>query len=59
LNVADWNGIVVASGDGLVFEVINGLMNRDDWQAALKLPIGHLPCGSGNGLVANIVYHSK
>ncbi|CAF1322914.1 unnamed protein product [Rotaria magnacalcarata] len=58
LELSEWNGIVVASGDGLVYEVINGLMSRNDWQAALKLPIGHLPCGSGNAFITSIVRHS-
>ncbi|CAE1304522.1 SPHK [Acanthosepion pharaonis] len=31
------------SGDGLVFEVINGLMSRPDWRKALKIPIGCIP----------------
>ena len=77
MQLADWNGIVLASGDGLIFEVnnskisnqfiykvyvlkvINGLMNRVDWQEALKLPIGHVPCGSGNAFITNIIRHSK
>ncbi|CAF3075633.1 unnamed protein product, partial [Rotaria sp. Silwood2] len=25
---------------------MNGIFSRKDWQEALKLPIGHLPCGS-------------
>ncbi|CAF1131889.1 unnamed protein product [Rotaria sordida] len=59
IQLADWSGIVLASGDGLIYEVINGLMNRDDWQEALKLPIGHLPCGSGNAFITNIVRYSQ
>ncbi|CAF4320792.1 unnamed protein product [Rotaria socialis] len=59
LELSEWNAIVVASGDGLVYEVINGLMSRDDWQDALKLPIGHLPCGSGNAFITSIIRHSE
>ncbi|CAF3675084.1 unnamed protein product [Rotaria sp. Silwood1] len=59
IQLADWSGIVLASGDGLIYEVINGLMSREDWQEALKLPIGHLPCGSGNAFITNIIRHSK
>ena len=59
MDLSECGGIVVASGDGLVYEVINGLMSRRDWQEALKLPIGHLPCGSGNAFVTNIALHSK
>lgn len=35
-----WDGIVIVSGDGLPYEVFNGLMARDDWQEAIKIPIG-------------------
>ncbi|UJR22366.1 hypothetical protein I4U23_025428 [Adineta vaga] len=59
LDLNEWSGIVVASGDGLVYEVINGLMSRNDWQEALKLPIGHLPCGSGNAFTTSIIRYSK
>jgi sphingosine kinase len=75
IQLGDWSGIVLASGDGLVyevnhfriifrvffclFEVINGLMSRNDWQEALKLPIGHVPCGSGNAFITNIIRYSK
>ncbi|CAF1534967.1 unnamed protein product [Adineta steineri] len=59
IQLADWSGIILASGDGLVYEVINGLMSRDDWQEALKLPIGHVPCGSGNAFITNILRDSK
>lgn len=35
---------------GLMWEVINGIMKRKDWQACLKLPLGIIPAGSGNAL---------
>ncbi|CAF0917521.1 unnamed protein product [Didymodactylos carnosus] len=59
IDLNEWYGIVLASGDGLVFEIINGLMSRPDWLQALKLPIGHLPCGSGNAFITNILRCSK
>ncbi|CAF0732393.1 unnamed protein product [Adineta ricciae] len=59
IQLADWSGIILASGDGLVFEVINGLMSRPDWQEALRLPIGHIPGGSGNAFITNIIRYSK
>lgn len=39
----NWSGIVVVSGDGLLFEVFNSLMNRADWKIAIKVPIGIIP----------------
>lgn len=56
VDLSRWYGIVVMSGDGLVFEVINGLMSRPDWQKALKIPIGCIPAGSGNALCCSINY---
>lgn len=49
-----WHGIVVVAGDGLVYEVVNGLMERSDGLQAIKTPIGVVPCGSGNGLAKSI-----
>ncbi|XP_036318861.1 sphingosine kinase 1 [Rhagoletis pomonella] len=55
-----YSGIVVASGDGLFFEVLNGIMEREDWRAITRgLPIGIIPCGSGNGLARSIAYLYK
>ncbi|XP_052474255.1 sphingosine kinase 2 isoform X2 [Carassius gibelio] len=50
----EWDGIVIVSGDGLLHEVINGLMERPDWEQAIKTPVGILPCGSGNALAGSI-----
>ncbi|XP_013099526.1 sphingosine kinase 2 [Stomoxys calcitrans] len=52
-----YSGIVVASGDGLFFEVLNGIMERPDWRVlARDLPLGIIPCGSGNGLAKSIAH---
>ncbi|XP_063798812.1 sphingosine kinase 2 [Pseudophryne corroboree] len=58
INLEEWDGIVVISGDGLLFEVINGLMERPDWEDAIKMPIGILPCGSGNALAGAVNYNA-
>lgn len=50
------DGIVIVSGDGLIFEVINGLMDRDDRDVAMKIPLGVIPGGSGNGLAHSVNY---
>ncbi|NXJ58853.1 SPHK1 kinase, partial [Spizaetus tyrannus] len=39
-------------------QVVNGLMDRPDWAAALRMPLGILPCGSGNALAAAINFHA-
>ena len=40
-------------------QVINGLMERQDWERAIKTPIGMLPTGSGNALCASALFESK
>ncbi|XP_078511066.1 sphingosine kinase 2 isoform X2 [Lissotriton helveticus] len=57
INLAEWDGIVIISGDGLLFEVINGLMERPDWEQAIKMPVGILPCGSGNALAGALNFN--
>jgi diacylglycerol kinase family enzyme len=52
-------GIVIAAGDGTLYEVINGLMSRPDWETAIKTPIGMLPTGSGNGIAASLLYEAE
>ncbi|XP_053546624.1 sphingosine kinase 2 [Bombina bombina] len=58
INLEEWDGIVVISGDGLLYEVINGLMERPDWEDAIKMPVGILPCGSGNALAGAVNYNA-
>ncbi|XP_075701196.1 sphingosine kinase 1 isoform X2 [Rhinoderma darwinii] len=57
-DLSTWDAIVVMSGDGLMFEVINGLMERLDWEKAIKKTLSVLPGGSGNGLAASINHYS-
>ncbi|RZF36056.1 hypothetical protein LSTR_LSTR005872 [Laodelphax striatellus] len=50
-------GLVVVGGDGILFEVINGLMERMDWEMVIeRIKLGIIPCGSGNGLAKAISY---
>ncbi|XP_051845704.1 sphingosine kinase 2 isoform X2 [Antechinus flavipes] len=57
LRLNEWDGIVTVSGDGLLYEVVNGLLDRPDWEEAVKIPVGVLPCGSGNALAGAINQH--
>ena len=51
----EYDGIVAVGGDGLLAEVVQGMLHRDDWRTALSsIPVAPLPGGSGNGLVASI-----
>lgn len=57
LKLSEWDGIVTLSGDGLLFEVLNGLLHRPDWEKAIRMPVGILPCGSGNALAGAVNQH--
>ena len=47
--------LVCISGDGLVHEVVNGLMGRRDWESVVRsVRVGHIGGGSGNGLSSAI-----
>ncbi|KAM7386603.1 hypothetical protein PAMA_009286 [Pampus argenteus] len=58
-DLSRWDALVIMSGDGLLFEVINGLMEREDWQEAIQTPLGILPGGSGNALAASVHHYSQ
>ncbi|EOA16802.1 hypothetical protein CARUB_v10005022mg [Capsella rubella] len=55
MDVSKYDGIVCVSGDGVLVEVVNGLLERADWRTALKLPIGMVPAGSGNGMIKSLL----
>ncbi|XP_014673634.1 PREDICTED: sphingosine kinase 1-like [Priapulus caudatus] len=59
LDLTAWEAIVVCAGDGIVYEVYNGLMQRPDWQEAILMPVGVLPGGSGNALAASINWAAR
>lgn len=49
------DGIVCVGGDGIINEVLNGLLNRDDRKEAISIPIGIIPAGSDNSLVWTVL----
>ncbi|XP_074870925.1 sphingosine kinase 1 isoform X2 [Carettochelys insculpta] len=57
-DLSQWDVVVVLAGDGLLYEVVNGLMEREDWQTAIKKPLCTLPGGSGNALAASINHYA-
>lgn len=51
-----FDGIISVSGDGLLHEIVNGLMRRDDWlEISAKLTLGGIPGGTGNGLIKSLL----
>nr|XP_046265526.1 sphingosine kinase 1-like [Scatophagus argus] len=57
-DLSQWDALVIMSGDGLLYEVINGLLERPDWEEAIRTPLGILPGGSGNALAASVHHYS-
>lgn len=54
-NLSQWRDICVVGGDGMFFEILNGIMERPDWNEVIKRTnIGIIPCGSGNGLAKSL-----
>lgn len=49
------DGIVCVGGDGIVNEVLNGLLCRDDQNMAASVPIGIIPAGSDNSLIWTVL----
>lgn len=47
--------IIVVSGDGAVHEILNAIMNHENWSSAIKIPIGIIPTGSGNGIAYTLI----
>lgn len=57
-DLSKYRGIVVVSGDGLIHEIINGILSRSDWRTSITTPIGQIPAGSANGLASCAAYIS-
>ncbi|XP_017135365.1 sphingosine kinase 2 [Drosophila miranda] len=52
-----WCCVVAVGGDGLFHEIVNGLLQREDWAKVLpNIALGIIPCGSGNGLARSIAH---
>ncbi|KAL5977920.1 hypothetical protein ACLOJK_036943 [Asimina triloba] len=49
------DGIICVGGDGLVNEVLNGLLSRNDQKEAISIPIGIIPSGSDNSLAWTVL----
>ena len=44
-------------GDGIIFEVVNGIISREGGDVTLKgLPLVHIPGGTGNGLAKSVLF---
>lgn len=48
----EYSMILSVGGDGTLYEVIQGILNRPDWDEMRNVPLLQVPCGSGNALAA-------
>ena len=54
-DLTEYDALVTMSGDGLLHEVLNGVMARADWQQVISTKqLGIIPCGSGNGMTKTL-----
>eukprot|EP00899_Mesostigma_viride_P001425 jgi/Mesvir1/11283/Mv01077-RA.1 len=56
LDTKTTDGIVCVGGDGVLVEVLNGLLLRADWEEAIRIPLGVIPAGSGNGVAKSVLH---
>ncbi|KAJ3273860.1 hypothetical protein HDV01_003838 [Terramyces sp. JEL0728] len=52
--IDDYLSMSTVSGDGVYHELINGLMNRPDWERVKELPIGVVGAGTSNAIGKNL-----
>ncbi|XP_005884290.1 PREDICTED: sphingosine kinase 1 [Myotis brandtii] len=54
-SIATW----LSQAQAAVFpQVVNGLMERPDWETAIRKPLCSLPAGSGNALAASVNHYA-
>jgi sphingosine kinase len=59
MDVKQYQGILCCSGDGIIHEVINALLSREDKEECLNhVVIGVIPGGSSNGLAKSLCEES-
>lgn len=58
LQLENYSAIATVGGDGILSEVINGIMNRSDWETAIKTPLAPIPGGTGNATSYSLYYNT-
>jgi hypothetical protein len=60
-DLAQYDGLILMGGDGIIHEALNGIMTRDDAAQLLqsKIKIGIVGCGTSNGFATSITHHSR
>lgn len=58
-DIAEYDAIIAMGGDGILFEIFQGIHSREDEEELLsKLKFGIVPCGTCNGLAKSILHWS-
>ncbi|RKO96019.1 hypothetical protein CAUPRSCDRAFT_12279 [Caulochytrium protostelioides] len=55
LDVTQYSAITSVSGDGVFHEIVNGLLQRPDWETASLTPICVIGAGSANAMSRNLM----
>ena len=53
-DISNINSVIGIGGDGTISEIINGLILNENYNKNIK--IGHIPSGSGNGLIKSLLW---
>jgi hypothetical protein len=53
LDVTKWDAIGCVGGDGCTHEALSGLLQRKDWEKAIKIPLCPIPAGTSNALASS------
>lgn len=60
IDLMQFDAILTVGGDGLLFEVVNGIAAREEGEALLrKVTLIPIPGGTGNGLAKSILHECK
>jgi sphingosine kinase len=58
-DIAHYDGLVLLGGDGIIHEVLNGIMDRPDGAEILQAKVlGVVGCGTANGYASSIAHES-
>jgi hypothetical protein len=58
-NLDEYTALVAIGGDGLLYEIVQGMASRSDYIALFRsLPLGIINGGSGNGLAKSVMHES-
>jgi hypothetical protein len=60
-DIACFTGIIALGGDGILYEIMQGLQKREDYAELMerKLMFGIVGCGTSNGLAKSILHSSQ